>query len=152
LAAVGADGAELGFYPFADFSPELAAIRWARSHRIPTVAIDLPAAGKAATVAEDNAAAPIGLTDRLVRHHQTEDSESLWDELVESRGVGAAPEQVRRAALLYGWALRIDHARGGGVSRRDLHREAHMREAIAAAGAGGARVAAIVGAFHAAAL
>ncbi|EFH29103.1 DUF5682 family protein, partial [Streptomyces sviceus] len=31
LAGTG-EGGRLGFYPFADFSPELAAIRWAREH------------------------------------------------------------------------------------------------------------------------
>jgi hypothetical protein len=41
---VSARGEELGFYPFADFSPELAAIRWARARGVPVHAIDLPMA------------------------------------------------------------------------------------------------------------
>ncbi|MFD7033473.1 DUF5682 family protein [Streptomyces sp. NPDC059917] len=41
LAATGADG-RLSFYPFADFSPELAAIRWARAHKIEVICCDLP--------------------------------------------------------------------------------------------------------------
>lgn len=41
LAGAGADG-RLGFYPFADFSPELAAIRWARDRGVPVLCCDLP--------------------------------------------------------------------------------------------------------------
>ncbi|GLY06954.1 DUF5682 family protein [Actinoplanes sp. NBRC 101535] len=37
--ALAADGA---FYPFADFSPELAAVRWAREHGVPVDCCDLP--------------------------------------------------------------------------------------------------------------
>ncbi|NUS57450.1 MAG: hypothetical protein HOV66_21730, partial [Streptomycetaceae bacterium] len=40
LAGSGPHG--LGFYPFADFSPELAAIRWAFRSGVPVVAADLP--------------------------------------------------------------------------------------------------------------
>ncbi|WP_181007271.1 DUF5682 family protein, partial [Streptomyces sp. SM1] len=44
LAAVPAGGTGGGpaFYPFADFSPELAAVRWAARHDVPVVACDLP--------------------------------------------------------------------------------------------------------------
>ena len=35
LAGVLEDGADLSFYPFADFSPELAAMRWARARGVP---------------------------------------------------------------------------------------------------------------------
>src|SRR6185503_12649543 len=85
LAAVDDDGSDLGFYPFADFSPELAAVRWARAHGVPVVAIDLPCAAKRAAGADDDhrQGAPRGITDRLVAHHQTTDSEALWDQLVE---------------------------------------------------------------------
>ncbi|MER6177758.1 DUF5682 family protein, partial [Streptosporangium sp. NPDC001681] len=41
LAGTGGDG-RLGFYPFADFSPELAAIRWAREHGAEVLCCDLP--------------------------------------------------------------------------------------------------------------
>ncbi|MGW2928272.1 DUF5682 family protein, partial [Streptomyces fungicidicus] len=45
LAAAG-DGGDGGpaFYPFADFSPELAAVRWAVRHGVPVTACDLPLA------------------------------------------------------------------------------------------------------------
>ncbi|MEV8637436.1 DUF5682 family protein [Streptosporangium sp. NPDC051023] len=41
LAGTGEDG-RLGFYPFADFSPELAAIRWARERGAEVLCCDLP--------------------------------------------------------------------------------------------------------------
>ncbi|WP_449066261.1 DUF5682 family protein, partial [Planomonospora algeriensis] len=41
LTAAGADG-RLAFYPFADFSPELAAIRWARERGAEVLCCDLP--------------------------------------------------------------------------------------------------------------
>lgn len=43
LAGAGEDG-RLGFYPFADFSPELAAIRWARERGAEVRCCDLPLA------------------------------------------------------------------------------------------------------------
>lgn len=50
LAAAPGDGGSGGgpaFYPFADFSPELAAVRWAARHGVPVVACDLPLADRA---------------------------------------------------------------------------------------------------------
>ncbi|MGW1717378.1 DUF5682 family protein [Streptomyces sp. NPDC002156] len=41
------DGEGPAFYPFADFSPELAAVRWAARHGVPVVACDLPLADRA---------------------------------------------------------------------------------------------------------
>ncbi|MEV4196463.1 DUF5682 family protein, partial [Streptomyces toxytricini] len=43
LAGTGRGGG-LAFYPFADFSPELAAIRWAREHGAEVLCCDLPLA------------------------------------------------------------------------------------------------------------
>lgn len=45
LAGTGEDG-RLAFYPFADFSPELAAIRWARAAGAAVVCCDLPLADR----------------------------------------------------------------------------------------------------------
>lgn len=162
LAQVDADGATLSFYPFADFSPELAAVRWAVARGVPVEAFDEPRTARAARrTAEPAAAEPedgAGAVDRgqgegllraFCRAGDAADLESLWDRLVESRAPGAAPEAVRRAALLFGVATRLDAAARGGVREEDLWREAHMRARL---GSGGARTAAVVGAFHAAAL
>ncbi|MGW1273760.1 DUF5682 family protein, partial [Streptomyces sp. NPDC002491] len=43
----GRGGAGPAFYPFADFSPELAAVRWAARHGVPLIACDLPLADRA---------------------------------------------------------------------------------------------------------
>ncbi len=146
VAAVSRTGDDLGFYPFADFSPELVAIRWAREHDVPVRAIDLPAARRAG---RDRGGEPLGIEERL----PGADDDS-WEHVVEAPATTQDPERVRRAALLYGWALRLDAVRGSGVSGLDLAREAFMRDALAKLqkAKGKPRVAAIIGSFHAAAL
>jgi hypothetical protein len=145
VAAVSKSGDDLGFYPFADFSPELVAIRWARAHAVPVVAIDLPAAKRAP---RERGGEVVGIEARL----KGADDDS-WEHMVEAPATAQDAERVRRAALLYRWALRLDSARASGVSELDLAREAHMRAALERLGAShGPRVAAIVGSFHAAAL
>ncbi|MFE4358881.1 DUF5682 family protein [Kitasatospora sp. NPDC056800] len=145
------------FYPFADFSPELAALRWARRNGVEAVACDLPLAHRAARTAErgrtDRIPDAPGVADAL-RHRLTgrDSDEDLWDRLVETAAPGSTPEAVRRAALLVGWALRRDAETGPGVDPYDLRREAWMRSRIQAAAADGRRVAAVIGAFHAPAL
>ena len=73
--------------------------------------------------------------------------DDMWDRRVEALAPGAGAEQVRRAALAVGWALRRDAELGGGVPALDLRREAWMRSRLAAAA--GRRVAMVIGAFHA---
>ncbi|MEU5806047.1 DUF5682 family protein [Streptomyces sp. NPDC047718] len=177
LAGTGPDGG-LAFYPFADFSPELAAIRWARAHGAEVLCCDLPLSDPRwtlrATAAPDTAEEPVpdppvdaapdagtsGGSDSGARARSYagalsaagtgRDGDDLWDRAVEVLAPGCTPEAVRRAALGVGWALRQDAA--AGVPAVDLAREARMREVIAAAAAGGRRVAAVIGAFHAPAL
>ncbi len=147
LSATSPDGG-LAFYPFADFSPELSAVRWAHGKGVPCVAIDRPVAAKPITGREDAPRA-----GRLVaRLEGGEDTGELWDTLVESRAPGS-PEALRRAALGFGWLLRADTLHGGGVPAEDAAREAHMRSHVARAlETRGAKVVAVVGAFHANAL
>ncbi|KOX28101.1 von Willebrand factor A [Streptomyces sp. NRRL F-4707] len=137
LSGAHEDG-RLRFHPLADFSPELAAIRWARERGAEVVCCDLPLAdprwscgppdGGAVTVAVDE----------------------LWDRTVEALAPGSAPEAVRRAALGFGRTLRRDTAAHGGIAAGDLAREAHMRRVLGRFAQ--RRVAAVVGAFHAPAL
>ncbi|MEV7771037.1 DUF5682 family protein [Kitasatospora sp. NPDC086791] len=151
------EGGGPAFYPFADFSPELAALRWARRNGVEVIACDLPLARRAARAGDGRRAAGApdapGVADAL-RHRLTgrDSDEDLWDRLVETAAPGSTPEAVRRAALLVGWALRHDAETGPGVDPHDLRREAWMRARIRDAAAGGRRVAAVVGAFHAPAL
>ncbi|MEU8842373.1 DUF5682 family protein [Streptomyces roseus] len=151
LAGTGREGG-LAFYPFADFSPELAAIRWARRRGVEVLCCDLPLAdaGWVAPRSGDSAAPVDGsaYAAALTASGTGRDGDDLWDRAVEVLAPGCTPEAVRRAALGVGWALRTD----GPVPASDLAREAHMRAVVHAAASDGRRVAALVGAFHAPAL
>ncbi|MFI0900275.1 DUF5682 family protein [Streptomyces sp. NPDC020983] len=173
LAAVPADGPgatgerEPAFYPFADFSPELVALRWAARNGVPAVACDLPLADRAWAGSGPDAPAPApgagsvpvpvpgeghGLSAALRARLTGRPGDDLWDRLVEALAPGSTPEALRRAALLTGWALRREAEAGGGVHGTDLVREACMRGHLAEALAGGRRPAVVVGAFHTPAL
>lgn len=148
LSGAGRDGTGLAFYPFADFSPELAAIRWAHREGVPVKPCDLPLSRRGDGYrGGGGGAAP--LTDALRATITGRDDEDLWDRLVEAPAPGQAPEAVRRTALMFGWALRRD-ASESGVDTYDLRREAWMRRAIAAES--GRRTVAVIGSFHAAGL
>ncbi|MFE9450313.1 DUF5682 family protein [Streptomyces sp. NPDC006739] len=159
-AAPAAGGGGPAFYPFADFSPELAAVRWAARRGVPVIACDLPLADRgwsaqgrvAGTPGAEGSVAGPRLESVLRARLTGRPGEDLWDRLVEAVAPGSAPEALRRAALLTGWALREDAVASGGVPELDLRRERRMRECLAAATADGARAAVVVGAFHAPAL
>ncbi|MGW1279999.1 DUF5682 family protein [Streptomyces tsukubensis] len=161
LAGAG-QGGRLGFYPFADFSPELAAVRWARERGAEVVCCDLPmgdahwdgaASPEAGDPHEEGAgSAPTSFARALTAAGTGRAGDDLWDRSVEVRAPGSAPEMLRRAALSVGWALRRDAESSVGVSAVDLAREAYMRDTIVRAAADGRRVAAVIGAFHAPAL
>lgn len=169
LAGVAGPQGSAAFYPFADFSPELVAVRWAARNGVEVVPCDLPLADRAwhdehaddATAPSpapsptpSSAPAPVApgglrlLGDALRRAATGRPDEDMWDRVVEARSPGATPEAVRRAALLVGWAMR--HDTGGDVTALDLRREAWMRRHLGALE--GRRVTAVVGSFHAWAL
>ncbi|MGY3678130.1 vWA domain-containing protein [Streptomyces sp. TE33382] len=173
LAAVPADGPGPGsagergpaFYPFADFSPELVALRWAARNGVPAVACDLPLADRAWAGGGREIPAPVpgtgsapvpgeghGLSAALRSRLTGRDGDDLWDRLVEALAPGSTPEALRRAALLTGWALRYEAEAQGGVHGTDVVREACMRRHVAEALASGRRPAVVVGAFHTPAL
>ncbi|MEV6192124.1 DUF5682 family protein [Streptomyces sp. NPDC051920] len=165
LAGAGENG-RLGFYPFADFSPELAAVRWARERGADVVCCDLPMSDprwsgdgpfpsgdtRSAVAEEVPVTAPVSFGKALAASGTGREGDDLWDRCVEVLAPGSTHEAIRRAALGVGWALRCDAEASGGAPALDLAREAHMRETIARASADGRRVAAVVGAFHAPAL
>ncbi|MFC6087887.1 DUF5682 family protein [Saccharothrix lopnurensis] len=148
LSGAARDGGDLAFYPFADFSPELAAIRWAFRNGVEVRPCDLPLALRGDGHRRgERGASP--LTEALRRATTGRDGDDLWDRLVETAAPGQTAEAVRRAALLVGWALREDAA-ATGVDPFDLRREAWMRREVA--GVGDRRCAAVIGSFHAPAL
>lgn len=154
LAAVEPSGEGLAFYPFADFSPELVAVRWAARNGVPVEAFDLPLAHRPGRDEAEADGRRGALVSALCEGAGADGAEELWDRLVETRAPGGTPESVRRASLLAGWALRADAAEHG-VPRRDRLREQHMRARLEAFGAFAGkprRSVAVVGAFHAPAL
>jgi len=145
LAGAAGDGG-VAFYPFADFSPELAALRWARENGVLVVPCDLPLSAIAGSweTPERDAHDP-RYAEALQSSGTGRASDDLWDRQVEARAPGSSPEQIRRAALAVGWALRAD---AGMAQPRDLAREAWMRGVLRGEAVAGRRVAMLLGAFH----
>ncbi len=159
--AASSDQGQLFFYPLADFSPELAAIRWAIQKNVPIRLIDLPLGFPRQTDLVDSPEPRISANDQspsavdpvpldwrnqLQRKLGTNDSEELWERLVESPGVDDSAESVRRAGLLFGATVRDGTST---ISDRDRLREAWMRRCLSETDQ---RTVAIVGSFHALAL
>jgi hypothetical protein len=151
VALAACDEARLiSFYPLADFSPELVAIRWAAEHEVAIIPCDLDLAAMRRVESDSSEAArdsaqPSAL-EVLLGRYGARDSGELWEKLVETPASRSSPEAIRRAALFFGWLVR--HS-SNGPSVVDAHREAAMRAAVAAAPE---KSVAVIGSFHAAAL
>lgn len=143
------------FYPFADFSPEWTAIRWALANKTTVRFIDLPlqhrfAASKDSGPGEPTeidpsiAGTPVDPLEQLARIAGFEDSERWWDQLVESRPDAPIElfDEIRTA---------IAEVRDGQpTSADDALREAHMRQMIRdAAKQRHQTIAVVCGAYHA---
>lgn len=165
----------LAFYPLADFSPELNILRWAKEHHVPVVPMDLSAGAQVLptkqhqinrllerSLASQKRPYPgdlplsSSILERLLSKTYSFDTGQLWERLVETPGMLSEPESVRRAALLFGWAVRESHTDQTPsnqlrslTSQRDLIRECAMREALRKAPTNSV---ACIGAFHASAL
>ena len=146
--AFSRDG-NLSFYPFADFSPELVALRWARANSVPVVCLDLPVAVPEPEEATEDFPGDSRGRDALFARARTNDPQEAWDRLVEAPAPGSAPEQLRVAALTHGWALRKAEGR---IDAHTQAREERMNRVLGRELSAGSRVAAVVGSFHAAAL
>ncbi|MFF2651015.1 DUF5682 family protein [Streptomyces sp. NPDC058045] len=143
--AVGEPGRS-AFWPFAEFSPEWVAMRWAVARQVPVRFIDLPAAHTLAMRPgpEEPESPPGGPGDTdgeageggaealrvdplraLAEAAGYDDPERWWEDAVEHRGDSGdafAPFQALEEAMT---ALREEHGPTG--TDRDLVREAHMR-------------------------
>jgi hypothetical protein len=140
--SASSQGSMLSFYPLADFSPELAAIRWARAQAVPVVFFDLSLLERG----QSEPSLAVAETDDEPQVLDY-DLEELWDRLLEAPAAGATPEALRSAALLVGLNQR---QRSHSVRPEDLAREAYMRQIFSEYQH--QRVACVVGTFHAAAL
>ncbi len=152
LTYVPAEPGRAAFAPFAAFSPEWQAIRWANEHSVEVRAIDLPLAVTLAG-ADDDAApgfvaehAPPDPLRELAAAAGDPDPERWWEDVIEHRGDGAPAFDAVAEAM--------GAARAGFVpSQRELQREAHMRRAIRAARrAGHDEIVVVCGAWHVPAL
>jgi Mg-chelatase subunit ChlD len=146
LSGCDATGLQMSFYPFADFSPELAVIRWAAAHNVPVEPFDLPISQRS-VVSIPRSEHSRGLLAKLMQRTESSDAGQLWERLVESSVAGCSAETIRRSGLLFGWAMRWND---GAPSDYDLAREAYMRSRIAASK--NKKSVAVIGAYHAAAL
>jgi len=132
------------YHPFAEFSPEWQALRWAAGANVPVRFIDLPVA--LSLVRERDKAATELRTDPLTQLATAAgyaDGEAWWNDQVEERGDG---EQLFAAIAEAMTALRTD---AGEHDALDLLREAHMRQCLRAARKEGfERIAIVCGAWH----
>ncbi|MEV5506403.1 DUF5682 family protein [Streptomyces orinoci] len=79
------------WWPFADFSPEWVALRWALAHGVPVRFIDLPAAvtlGRNEALQRAAAADPLG---RLAEAAGYDDPERWWEDVIEHPPAAASP-------------------------------------------------------------
>ena len=143
------------FLPFAEFSPEWCAFRWAGEHGAALRAIDLPLANVLAGAAGDDdslfAAAgvgrPVDPLAELAAAAGDPDPERWWEDVIEHRGDGAPAFDAVAEAMT---ATRLGAAPPSITEER---REAHMRQAIRRASADGfERIAVVCGTWHVPAL
>lgn len=157
------------FYPFAEFSPEWQAMRWALKRHRPVRFIDWPAGisvHRLATEAQDTAqkqeveqeSDPL---DLLAQAAGFSDGEAFWNSLIEQghlratgiRGAEGAALEVFAGIEKAMTAVRGDRSQNEPAQTRDLQREAwmriHIRQALKEHEG---PIAAIVGAWHASAL
>ncbi|MFE5797555.1 DUF5682 family protein [Streptomyces sp. NPDC056503] len=158
LAHAVDDPGRAAFWPFAAFSPEWTALRWALARDVPVRFVDLPAAHTLAATdptwgdGEDEAdgSPRIDPLAELARAAGQEDPEQWWEDVVELRGDTdpLAPFDALAEAMT---VLRERYGHGGHP--RDLVREAHMRLRLREARRRfGDAVAVVCGAWHVPAL
>ncbi|MDE3725083.1 DUF5682 family protein [Nocardiopsis sp. N85] len=171
----GADGGGWAFWPFAVFSPEWEALRYAVANDVPVRFCDLPAAhtlaGRIAEEADEPENAedsgeggeegptedpeavgrdrmrldPLGVLAEAAGY---DDAERWWDDVVEQRGDGE-PSPFPAIAD----AMAAVRAESGPERGRGARREAYMRQVLRATlKEGHERVAVVCGAWHAPAL
>jgi len=145
LGYVNDDPSRASFWPFAAFSPEFVAFRWAAKAGAAARFMDLPAsatlAGERGDDADDLHSDPMRVLAEAAGYA---DFERWWETLVEARGDDFEVFDAINEAMR---AVRADAPAASG---REAAREACMRQAIRAALKGGAgRVAVVCGAWHA---
>ncbi|WP_137995136.1 DUF5682 family protein [Streptomyces vilmorinianum] len=160
LAHAVDDPGRAAFWPFAEFSPEWVAIRWALAHGAAVRFVDLPAAHTLAGAEPtwgDGEAGQGGLRidpiAELARAAGYDDPERWWEDVIEVRGADAPADPVAPFEALADAMGALREAYGHGGHARDLVREAYMRLQLRSARKEfGDDVAVVCGAWHAPAL
>ncbi|THF85688.1 hypothetical protein E7T09_14160 [Deinococcus sp. KSM4-11] len=149
LGYVNDDPARASFWPFAAFSPEFVAFRWAAKAGAQARFMDLPASATLAGEREDDDTDDLHSDPLRVLAEAAGyvDFERWWETLVEARGDDFEVFDAINEAMQ---AVRADAPAASG---REAQREACMRQTIRAALKEGVqRVAVVCGAWHAPAL
>ncbi|MGW4366103.1 DUF5682 family protein [Nocardia takedensis] len=150
LAYVRDEPASAAFWPFAAFSPEWQALRYAAEHGVPARFCDLPAA-QVLAAGEEGGERGDPLAD-LAAAAGYDDTERWWDAVVESRAE-AAEDTADAGFEAITEAMAALREAEDAVDAHTLRREAYMRQRVRATLKGGARRLAVVcGAWHAPAL
>ena len=161
----GGTARRAAYWPFAEFSPEWQAIRWALDAGVPVRFCDLPGAVSLASARSGRhsgaeRADPIGM---LARAGGYDDPERWWEDMVEHRLPAAGADALDLAlapfqAVAEAMTAVRDAAPelGPGVDEAERveeeRREAHMRTVLRAATKRYGRVAVVCGAWHVPAL
>ncbi|MCC2958798.1 DUF5682 family protein [Massilia sp. IC2-477] len=137
------------FYPFATYSPEWQAMRYANEHGVPLRFCDLPQSHR---LAEEQQDAPDEVRDDPLRWLAQAagygDTETWWDHLVEQRR-----DSLDLFAAVAEMMTAVREVARVPEPLREQRREAWMRNAIRAAEKEGfARIAVVCGAWHVPAL
>jgi len=134
-------GRRASFWPFADFSPEWQALRWAGRSAVPVRFFDLPAAhGFGTEEVERDGRDPLG---ELAAAAGYDDPERWWEDVIEHRTHDAFAAIAEAMTELRG-----DKPAPAGEQRR----EAYMRTQLRKATREYERVAVVCGAWHVPAL
>jgi hypothetical protein len=141
------------YYPFARFSPEWQAMRWAAQHRVPVRFIDLSPAylWKMAEQTEQEPSPPrparVDWLGVIAQEAGYSDGERWWEAVIEQRGGSAAEVFAALQELIQAVRQRPDWE--ATVDDETLLREAYMRREIRKAEKKADQIAVVCGAFHA---
>jgi hypothetical protein len=143
------------FWPFAEFSPEWQAIRWAVDHEVPVRFCDLPAAHGYARADADESTMDSARADPIAALAEAagyDDPERWWEDVVEHQRPDAR-DLASALAPFEAIATAMAAVRGSTVdSTREQRREAAMRTALRTASKQYVRVVVVCGAWHVPAL
>jgi hypothetical protein len=147
LAYATDDTTKAAFWPFAVFSPEWQAIRYALKAGIPVRFCDLPAAIQFASAPRERRGITVDPLATLAEAGGYDDPERWWDDVIEHRRAGESPFEVIAEAMS---ALRAEFPED---ATRERQREAYMRTVLRTTRRQGfERIAVVCGAWHVPAL